>query len=55
VFCFVVRAQEGNTPLHNAAENGDASVIAALCERGADKEAKNNVRCTRPPAHTPQR
>jgi hypothetical protein len=43
-------AQKSNTPLHWAAHNGHASVVTLLCERGADKEAKNNVR-TRHHAH----
>jgi ankyrin repeat protein len=40
----VGRAQSGKTPLHNAAQNGHASVITLLLECGADKEAKNDVR-----------
>jgi hypothetical protein len=37
-------AQDGCTPLHCAACNGHASVVALLLERRADVEAKNNVR-----------
>ena len=35
--------QDGRTPLHYAALNGHKDVAALLLERGADKEAKNNV------------
>jgi hypothetical protein len=44
----VLCAQNGYTPLHLAALCGHASVVTLLCERGANKEAKNNVR----PRHT---
>jgi ankyrin repeat protein len=42
--CCVARAQNGWTPLHMAAWNGRVSVVPLLLERGADKEAKTNVR-----------
>jgi hypothetical protein len=41
-------AQNGNTPLHQAAVNGHVECVALLVERGANKEAKNNVRCAAP-------
>ena len=34
------------TPLHHAAQWGHKDVAALLLERGADKEAKNNVSVT---------
>ena len=37
-------AQYGNTPLHLAARYGHLEVAQLLLERGADKEAKANVR-----------
>jgi hypothetical protein len=37
-------AQEGWTPLHRAAHGGKAAVVAALLERGADVNTKDNVR-----------
>jgi ankyrin repeat protein len=40
-------AQSGYTPLHDAAENGNTSVVQLLLERGANKEAKTNVVRTR--------
>jgi hypothetical protein len=42
--CCVGRAQYGNTPLHEAACEGHASVVTLLLERGADMEAKRHVR-----------
>jgi ankyrin repeat protein len=39
-------AQIRNTPLHYAAWNGAVACVALLVERGANKEAKNEVRCT---------
>jgi hypothetical protein len=36
--------QWGNTPLHWAAKKGYASVVTLLLERGANKNAKENVR-----------
>ena len=44
----MIRASPGKTPLHFAAESyaGDgASVVKLLAERGADVNAKDNVRC----------
>ena len=35
--------QNGQTPLHWAAVNGHAAVVAALLEAEADKEAKDKV------------
>jgi ankyrin repeat protein len=40
----VWRAQDGKTPLHYAAQEGHAFVLTLLLERGADKEAKQEVR-----------
>jgi hypothetical protein len=40
--------QAGDTPLH-CAVFGRASVVTLLLERGADKEAKNNVRSRNAP------
>jgi ankyrin repeat protein len=39
------RAQDGNTPLQWAAFKGDVACVKLLVERGANKEAKNTVRC----------
>ena len=36
--------QDGNTPLHLAADNGHAAFVGALLAAKADKEAKENVR-----------
>jgi ankyrin repeat protein len=33
--------------LHHAASGGDAACVALLVERGANKEATDNVRCAR--------
>ncbi len=44
--CCVGRAQYGQTPLYMAAMSGHASVVTLLLERGADKEAKDEVRLT---------
>ena len=38
---------QGNTPLHRATQNEDASVLAVLLDAGADLEARNQ------PGHTP--
>jgi hypothetical protein len=51
VRCVVLCAQDGWTPLHNAAYYGHASIVTLLCERGADKEAKDNVRTRHAHAH----
>jgi hypothetical protein len=48
----VLCAQSGWTPLHFAASRGHASVVTLLCERGADKEANDNVRTRHAHAHT---
>jgi ankyrin repeat protein len=37
-------SQHGNTPLHYAAERGRLDVAEALLAKGADMEAKDNVR-----------
>ena len=37
-------SQYGQTPLSLAAEHGQAAVVQLLLERGADKDAKSNVR-----------
>jgi hypothetical protein len=42
------RAQIYETPLHEAAKNGYVAICTALCERGADVNAKSYVRA---PAH----
>ena len=39
----VLSLQGGHTPLIWAAMNGHAAVAALLLEKGADKDAKNNV------------
>jgi hypothetical protein len=41
-------AQNGDTPLHYAAQRGHVECVALLVERGADKEAKDKVRCAGP-------
>ncbi len=41
-------AQNGDTPLHYAAFNGQVACVALLVERGANKAAKNEVRCVAP-------
>jgi hypothetical protein len=41
-------AQRDRTPLHCAARRGQVVCVALLVERGANKEAKNNVRCAAP-------
>jgi hypothetical protein len=47
-------AQDGYTPLHWAADNGHVACVALLVERGANKDAKTNVRCAAPsPAAAP--
>ena len=43
-------AQSGKTPLHDAAICGYLDIVQLLLERGADKEAKDNVRALLPPA-----
>jgi hypothetical protein len=40
----VGHAQNGSTPLYTAAQNGYASVVTLLVERGADVNAKDKVR-----------
>jgi hypothetical protein len=40
-------AQDGNTPLHQAALYGDVECVRLLLQLGADKNAKNNVRALR--------
>ena len=35
--------QDGQTPLHWAAENGREAMMELLCKAGADKEAKDEV------------
>lgn len=42
--CHPLSAQDGHTPLHYATQNGHLKVVAALLEKGVDKEAKDNVR-----------
>jgi hypothetical protein len=46
----VLRAQDEWTPLHYAAQHGYVSIVTLLCERGADKEAKDKVRRAPVPA-----
>jgi hypothetical protein len=47
-----VAHQNGSTPLHLAAEEGNASVVTLLLERGADMAAKTEVRhATHPRLH----
>jgi ankyrin repeat protein len=41
-------AQNGMTPLHWAAFKGKVACVALLVERGANKDAKNDVRCAAP-------
>jgi hypothetical protein len=41
-------AQAGWTPLHYAAQNGQTACVALLVEHGANKDAKDNVRCAAP-------
>ena len=36
------QTDEGNTPLHWAAEHGQPEAITALLDRGADPQIKNN-------------
>jgi hypothetical protein len=45
--CRVI-AQNGMTPLHMAAEYGHVACVALLVECGANKDAKNRVRCAAP-------
>ena len=40
--------QAGLTPLHRAAMKGHTAVVDTLLAAGADKDAKNNVRCGLP-------
>jgi ankyrin repeat protein len=40
-----LRAQEGWTTLSLASLNGQTDCVRLLLESGADKDAKNNVRC----------
>jgi hypothetical protein len=42
------RAQDGCTPLYWAAQNGDVDIARLLLERGADVNAKENVRRAAP-------
>ena len=41
---FSSAPQDGLTPLHIASVEGHAEVVAALLAKGADVEAKTNVR-----------
>jgi ankyrin repeat protein len=41
----------GCTPLQLAAFEGQVACVVALCERGANKEAKQEVRRTLPATH----
>jgi ankyrin repeat protein len=43
------RAQDGWTPLHYASWSGHVDCARLLLERGADKNAKNEVRTHAPP------
>jgi hypothetical protein len=42
--CPLLCAQRGRTPLHRAARAGKVSCVEALCARGADVEAREQVR-----------
>ena len=41
-------SQSLNTPLHYAARNGKLEVVTLLLDRGAEKEAKDEVRLSSP-------
>jgi hypothetical protein len=51
VLCCYECAQDGSTPLHGAAMSGQAECVTLLVQHGADKEAKDKVRCDRLPSH----
>jgi ankyrin repeat protein len=53
--CCTARAQNGNTPLHCAAESGFAKVAAVLLQWGANANARNHVRRARGSAHRVER
>ena len=41
---MILSLQDGNTPLHLAAKDGQTAIVKYLIEQGADKSAKNKVR-----------
>ena len=42
-------AQFGNVPLHSACYNSHKEIVQLLLDKGADKDALDNVSMTRPP------
>ena len=40
---YYIVLQEGDTPLHVAASNGNVAVIQILLKKGANASARNNV------------
>ena len=56
VLCVGATVQDGQTPLHLAAQIDLADIAKLLLDKGANKEAKDNVRrATRPEPALPLR